>query len=241
MPVSSKVTTSPCAAQPLADGERQARLVERHPEALRLGRVARQRQREGQPRHGLAGGGQQAPAQREGLAPRSPRAARRAGPAGGGGSRASRRPSFQSTRARGQCRSIAARACCRNRRTRRGSRDDAALGVGVLELADEGDGAAGEVGAQVPGAAHQRLAADHLAGHQLLDQVAAQARLGLGAHLLPRPLEGARPRPARPSRPPARATSGGGTQATQHPDRAAGVGHQRAADPRASPPRRTAR
>ena len=67
--------------------------------------------------------------------------------------------------------------------------DDAALGVRVLELADEGDAAAGQVGAEVAGAPHERLAADDLAGHELLDQVAAQPRLGLGAHLLAGPLE----------------------------------------------------
>ncbi len=46
-----------------------------------------------------------------------------------------------------------------------------------------------QVGAEVARPAHERLAADGLAGHQLLDEVAAQPRLGLGAHLLAGALE----------------------------------------------------
>ena len=217
MPVSSKVTTSPDAAEPLADRERQARLVERHPQPLRLGRVAREREREGQARHGLAGGAQQAAPEGEGrrldLSRGAPPGRRR----GGGGSSASRRPSFQSTSARGQCRSIAARACCRKRRTRRGSVMTRPSVCGSCSLPMQRDGAAREVGAEVAGAAHQRLAADHLAGHQLLDQVAAQARLGLGAHLLARPLQGAGLGQLGQRGLPGPATSGGGTHATSTP------------------------
>ena len=141
MPVSSNVTTSPIRPRrsPIESARRASSSADA--EALRLGRVARQGQGERQPGDGLAGGAQQAPAQHEGLG-LDLLALARSALAGGRrqqGEQAALVPVDQRPRPVDVHRG--ARLLQEAAHEPRVG-DDAALGVRVLQLADQGDAAA---------------------------------------------------------------------------------------------------
>ena len=172
------------SAEPFADAERQLRLVNCGAKALRVGLVARQRKGERESGHGRAGRRQQAPGQgmRQFLRALTLIALGTA-----------RQQDYQQAlvpvdkrtwpvkfeHAPGLLHKAAHQAWIGN---------DPAVGVRVLQRAHHRHRALREVGTQEAGTAHQRLAADHLAREEFLDQVAAKACLGIRPGVLPHAL-----------------------------------------------------